>query len=900
MADPILATKLWWPTVQANLVPRSRLVHQINHNLDRKLTLLSAPAGFGKTTLLAEWLTQADDGCAWLSLDAHDNDLPRFLRYLVAALQTVDEGVGETAVSLLESPEPPDPHDIIASLINEIAGQNGRFILTLDDYHLIENPAIHDTLTYLLQHQPPQLHLIITSRADPRLPLSRLRVRQQMDEIRAADLRFTNEEAVTFLGQVWGLPLTPEQIAALEARTEGWIAGLHLAALAMQRFSSAQEITTFVNAFTGSHRTILDYLVDEVLHQQPPDVQNFLLQSAILDRLCADLCQALLETDEAPALLAQVEAANLFLIPLDNRSEWFRYHHLFAELLRHRLKQTQPDKPLLLHQRASQWYEQHGLTEEAIRHALAAHDEARAAALVESVRWEMRNRGEIATLRRWLDMLPAAVVESSGPLAVSRAWTLLMVGDMAGAEAYLERVIAPLLPQAPAHADWPVEVAVMRGQIALNQRQFHEAVAYCTAAQEKIPADQPRFRGALENILGHAYQMQGRLDLAAQSFTAAAEIATQTHNRFSVLSARAGQARLLELRGRLHEAESMWRAALPLVMDRRERPLPMAGLVQAGLARMYYEWNRLDEAQELAESAVQLAQQFRLGPIILFGALALSQIRQARGDCAGAHQVLAQADKTLRQSQMALLKLRFAAAAARLWLRQGDLAQAAAWADQFERQYGLEPAADPGDWFEFEYGLLARVWLAQGKLLETADLLTQLFAPAEAAGRNSQKIEIMIIQALLAQAQGKRETAVSLLERALTMAEPSGYVRLFVDEGQPLGALLAQVVLRETAVSPYAAQVLANFDAPQLAPVEPGETETAVPPHLAQWLAEPLSERETEVLRLVAAGLSNREIGERLVISVYTVKKHVENIHSKLYVNNRTQAVARARDLGLL
>ena len=923
MSAPILTTKLFIPALPSSRVPRQRLIEQLDAGLDRKLTLISAPAGFGKTTLLADWIgnyelrRMKDErevhnssliipnfDFAWLSLDENDNDPTLFLTYLVAALQTVDETLGETAVSLLQSPTPPAPQYILGDLINELAGRQARLVLTLDDYHVIDNKALHEALAYLLDHQPPQLHLIITSRADPPLPLSRLRVRQQMNEIRAADLRFTANEAAAFLQQAWGLNLTPADVTALEKRTEGWIAGLQLAALSMQTLADEAARTDFIANFTGSHRYVLDYLMDEVLQKQPPPIQDFLLHSAILERLSASLCQAVLQIEEAQTILEQLEAANLFLIPLDGHRQWYRYHQLFADLLRHRLKQTRPDLLPILHQRASQWHEQHGLTEEAIRHALAANDPARAAALIESVRWEMRNRGETVTLRRWLDLLPTPVVESSGPLAVSYAWALLMGGEMAAAEDYLARVIVPLLPQAPADADWPAEVAVMRGEFALAQRRFQEAVAYCTAARDKIPPDQPRFRGALENILGHAYQMQGQLDLAQQSFAAAAEVATQTNNRFSLLSARAGQARLLEVRGRLHEAEKLWRAALPLVLDRCERPLPVAGLVQVGLARVYYEWNRLDEAFNLAETAVQLGHQFGLGPVLLYSSLPLAQIRQARGDQAGAHQVLAQASQQLGQSQMALLDVRLAAAAARLWLRQGELTQAAAWAEQFTAQYGLAPAADPGDWFEFEYALLARIWLAQGRLPETADLVAQLLHGAETGGRTGYVIEALALQALVQRAQGETDEAVDTLGRALTLAEPEGYVRLFVDEGRPLGELLARIVVGKTAVSDYAARLLAAFEVePVSDEAQPAQEvmETAVVPKvdIAHWLVEPLSERELEALQLVAEGLTNRQIGERLYISTATVKKHMENIYGKLYVRNRTQAVARARELGL-
>lgn len=909
MFSPILITKLFIPALQGRRISRQRLMARLTEGASRKLTLICAPAGFGKTTLLAEWIEQqGQEGMvgearfAWLSLDEHDNDEMLFLRYLTAALQTVDEELGETAVALLESPQPPELHFLLTSLINEIAGRNGRLILILDDYHVIRNRAIHKALTFLLDHQPPQLHLVITSRADPPLPLARLRARQQMQEMREADLRFTYDEAAAFLHQVWNLQIDPAQIAALENRTEGWIAGLQLAALALQQLATPQEIADFVIAFSGSHRYILDYLLDETLRQQPPTVQNFLLQSSILDRFCAALCRAVLQMDEAAELLAQVEAANLFLVPLDGRREWFRYHHLFADLLRHRLKQTQPDKPPLLHRRASQWFARHAMTGDAIHHALTAGDAAQAAALVESARWELWNRGEISTLRRWSDLLPAEHIEASGSLAMGRAWTLMYSGRMAEAEAYLTRVVLPLLPQAPPDAEWPVELAVLRGQIALNHGQFDEALAYCLEAREKISGAPSRFHGSLELMLGHAYRMQGNQEAAAQAYAAAADSATQTNNRYSLLSALTSQATLAEIRGRLRQAETLWQKGLPLTYGRRGQLLPINGIPKVGLGRLYLEWNRLDEAAAFLEEAVQLARQAGLGPTVLNGAIALAQTRQARGDFTGAKAALRLAEEMMQRAQIALLDVRLDAAMALLWLRQGEQAQAAAWAEQFKRDFGLERAAEPGDWFVLEYAILARIWLAEGRAAEAEALLATLLEPAVRMERTGQAIEMLSLLALALHAQDRTDEAAATLGRALTLAEPEGYTRLFTDEGRPMGELLAQVALRETAVAPYVTRLLTTFDASLPAAPEPveAETETAVPPHLAHWLAEPLSGRETEVLKLVAAGLSNREIGERLVISVYTVKKHVENIHSKLYVNNRTQAVARARDLGLL
>lgn len=908
MSHPILTTKIWAPTVRPNLVDRPRLMGRLNDNLDRKLTLISAPAGFGKTTLLAKWLSQ-QRAVAWFSLDEQDNDLTLFLNYLIAALQTVDEYLGETAIALLQSPAPPSPQHILGILINKLATRNDRLILVLDDYHVIENKAIHDSLAYLLDRQPPQLGLIIASRADPPLPLSRLRVHQEMQEIRAVDLRFTVDEAAAFLQQVWGLNLAPADVAALENRTEGWIAGLQLAALAMQPLADNDARADFIANFTGSHRYVLDYLIDEALQKQPPEIQDFLLRTAVLDRLCAPLCQAVLTADDAQTTLEQLEAANLFLTPLDDRRQWYRYHRLFADLLRHRLKQTYPDQIADLHQRASQWCEQQELMGDAIRHALAAGDAARAGALVEAARWTLRNQGEIATLRRWLDLLPSEQVDSRGPLAMGRAWTLMYAGKMAETEAYFERVLPPLLAQEPADHDWHVELAALQGQIALNHGRFADALAYCLQAREQLPANQLRFRSTLEIMLGHAYRMQDRLDAAEEAYSCAATIAAQVDNRFSLLSALAAQAELAELRGQLRQADAIWQQAHHLAYDRHNQPLPIAGIPKVGLGRLAYERNQLDEAAAYLAEAMELARQAGLGPTVLNAAIALSQLRQAQGAPDEAHTALRQAEEVMQRAQMALLDLRLGAATARLWLRQGKMAKAGAWAEQLMTDYGLELATEPGDWFEFEYALLARIWLAQGRLAEASDLLAQLLPGASLTGRTGRIIEILALQALTQQARGDSETAFNTLTHALTLAKLEGYTRLFVDEGQPMGELLARVVLAETAVSAYAAQVLSAFEVnpmpghplPEvIKESEPAATPSKIAPDLAYWLAEPLSERELEALRLAAAGLTNRQIGQRLFIATATVKKHMENIYGKLYVQNRTQAVARGRELGLL
>lgn len=913
MTLPILTTKLFVPPRPANLIPRRRLIDALNAGLNHKLTLICAPAGFGKTTLAAAWRHALEGGelngvdssppCfAWLSLDESDNDPAHFLTYVIAALQRDHDGLGETAVSLLQSPQPPDFKHVVAYLINETAALPHQIVLVLDDYHLIDNPAIHDSIAYLLDNLPPQLHLAITTRIDPPLPLARLRARRQMTEIRADDLRFTTEEAAAFLQQMWHIDVSPRHVAALEARTEGWIAGLQLAALSMQRIEDARDIASFVDAFTGSHRYVLDYLLDEVLHQQPADVQDFLLRSAILQRLSAPLCNAVLETRNSQAMLERLEAANLFVVSLDERREWYRYHHLFADLLRHRLNQSQPELLPGLHRRAGEWYAAAGLVDEAVTHWLAAGEPERAAALVAEVRWQIHGRGEIATLQRWLDLLPPALVDGSGVLAPARAWMLLYEGRMADAEAHLARV-QPLLAAADAPGAWRGEMAVLQAQIALNHGDFPQALVHCRQARAQIPADQLIARSNMEILSGHTYRALGQLQEATQAYRAAGEIGAQTGDRYTVLSALTCRAALHEIQGQLSQAEASCREALAVAQDRRGRPLPSAAVPLIGLGRLNRERNRLDEAERYLQQALQLTQQARLGSIALDAAFALALVHMARGDWEQAHSALSQSKQFVQWAQVPLADLKVAAVQARLWLAQGNVAAAAGWTADFLATYGEKHAGEPGGWYDVEYGVVVRVWLAQEQFADARALLHKLLPAASETGRLGREIEFLGLLALAQQGSGAPEEAAQTLSRALTLAQPAGYVRIFADEGRPMGELLARVALVDTAVAPYVQQILAAIDP---APVmmeeeeEEGENGREAGADLGQWLAEPLSDREMEVLALVAEGLTNREIGARLVISPATVKKHVENIHGKLYVRRRTHAVARARELGLL
>lgn len=918
-----MRTKLFGSRLQPNLMMRQRLIVRLNQGVMHKFTLISAPAGFGKTTLLTEWrhsqqgvMAGSDSSpptFAWLALDSDDDDPVHFLRYVVAALQTVQEELGATALSLLQSPQPPAPQTVLGTLINEIAALPQRLVLVLDDYHTISNRAIHEALAYLLTHLPPQLHLAIATRVDPPLPLARMRVRGEMTELRAADLRFTTAEAATFLRECRQLDLQPAQVAALEARTEGWIAGLQLAALSLQHRHERAEVSTFVDAFTGSHRYVLDYLVDEVLAQQSTQVQQFLLCSAILKQICAEACNAILEIDDSQPMLEALEAANLFIVPLDEQRRWYRYHHLFAELLRHRLKQTQPDRVPELHRRASDWHQANDLIGEAIEHALAAADTARAVALVCQARWEVHGRGEVATLQRWLRLLPASVVQTTIPLALAQVWTLFYSGKLAEGAACLQQIQAHLCAdnavQTATLRMWHSELAILEAQAALNRGEIERAIAACLQARAALPDGQWVIASMVETVLGRAYRLRGDLAAAAQAYAAAATLGGRTNNPMAVLSGLCSQAALYEVLGQLHEAERLQQAAIALAIDETGRRVPLAGIPLLGLGKLYREWNRLETAAAWLEEAIALGRRAGLEGIVVDSVVTLALVHMAQG--ADAHATLRQGQEIVQRWQEPLTALRLAALAARLWLAQGNIAAAAAWADAILAEYSMKQLIAGGEQVEIEQTILARIWLAQGRVAEAQELLAQLLAAAEATGRKGRVVEVLVLQALAARAGGALAPAIDTLCQALQLAQPAGYVRVFADEGRPMGELVARVALEESPLALYARQLLPAFaaSAPESVPLEVGSAATdqttgqppqALSPEMAHWLAEPLSVREREVLALLAEGYNNREIGKRLIIAISTVKKHIEHIHGKLYVRSRTQAVARARTLGLL
>jgi LuxR family maltose regulon positive regulatory protein len=887
---PFLTTKLFIPPRRPrdSVVDRSRLTDCLAATDDQLLTLISAPAGFGKTTLLSEWIPHSEHCVAWLSLDPSDNDPSRFWAYVIAAVQTLRPDLGANALALLDSPQTPPIESILTLLLNDVAAFPDRFALVLDDYHVVETPAIHTALTFLLDHLPPHMHLMITSRSDPPLPLARWRARRQLTELRAADLRFTSEEAAAFLNRVMGLNLSADDIAALETRTEGWIAGLQLAALSMQ---GRDDVDGFIRSFTGSHTYIIDYLAEEVLQRQPEPIQSFLLQTSILDRLCGPLCDAVLASDDSQRLLDFLQHGNLFVISLDDKREWFRYHHLFADVLQARLRQTRLDLIPELHGRASVWHEQQGFLTDAIGHAFRAKDVERAASLIERAAPTWLEISSIRTLRSWLESLPEDIVRARPHLNLAYALALAQMGDLADFEVRVQEtddmVRASDSLASSERYDLLGEIAALRARSGMNRNELPD-VDRLQAALALVSADNARVRALLSLAIGHTKRMTGNLAEAASFFEQAAGFAQQRNDKVQAVYTLGFLADLQEMQGHLQQAAATHHRALQLATAADGKLLPTAATALIGLGNLSREWNDLAQAERYLRQSLEIGRQSGVEAVELHSAIALALVGQARGNSNEADEMIRRAAAIAQKWNMPPTIVRVAALETRLWLMRGQWRAAAHWAQANSIGADDELSA----LLEFEHCTLARVMIARQKWDDAQQLLSRLLLAAERAGRLGRVIEILALQALAAYAQGDTAGAVDALERALTLAEPEGYIRTFVDEGEPIRLLLERVKAEDRGMKEYAAQLLAAFKV-----MDKLHPSAFIP---QPSLVESLSERELEVLRLIADGLSNHEIADKLVIGLGTVKTHINNIFGKLDVKSRTQAVARARELNLL
>jgi LuxR family transcriptional regulator, maltose regulon positive regulatory protein len=896
---PILTTKLYRPRTRADLVARPHLLNKLTEAARRPLTLVSAPAGFGKSTLLAAWLEESGGRVAWVSLDEGDNDPIRFWTYCIAALQTVEPALGADLRPVLLAPQLPAIETILTPLLNDLAAQSEPITLVLDDYHVIDAAAIHEAITFLIEHLPPLTHLVIAGRTNPPLPLSRLRARGQLAEIRAADLRFSGAEVAHLVQEVVGQPLSAPDLAALEARTEGWVAGLQLAGLSLRARS---DVSGFIQAFTGSHAYIIDYLVEEVLQRLPAETERFLIQTAVLDRLCGPLCEAVTGAAGAQRMLEQFERDNLFLIPLDTQRQWYRYHNLFADVLRHRLRQVQPALVAELHLRAARWLADNGWLPEAISHAFAAQVPEEAACLIEREAEATLMRGEYMTLQGWLGRLPEAVFQAHPRLCLFWASSLIITHDLEAAQRWLALAETAAGAEAtPVETELLAEVAAIRAGIALNRGDFGATRASAEQALAALPERSQRLRGEVMLHLGLAQSWSLNPAAAVQAYAEAGRLALVAGDLHTALLALFNQGSQHFMQGRLQQAAATYRNALQIAAEQGAARIPITSALHRGLAELHYEWNELESAATHLQEALERGERGGLPRVMVLNDLALARLCFARGESAAA---LSAIDQALRLAEVHELPPRYAsppaAFQARLWLALGDQEAAAAWA----RAADLDLMGERNYLYEAEYITLARVHLAQGRPGEAQALLAQLRAEAAAVQRVNSIIEILVVETLAWVGQGDRRQAGSVLERAVRLGLSGGYVRTFVDEGtvlqQVLGGLRTGVT--EPALLAYIDRLCAAF-APLAEAVATPAKGTAPAPGLppgVEPLIEPLSERELEVLRFVATGLSDRQVAETMIVAIGTVKRHLNNIYGKLGVHSRTQALARARDLGLL
>ena len=938
----ILATKLYLPPPRPKVVPRPRLIERLSEGLHRKLTLISAPAGFGKSTLASEWVATCERPTAWLALDEADNDLTRFLAYLVATLQTIAPTIGQGVLRVLQAPQPPSAEVMLTALLNEITTLPDHFVLVLDDYHVIDAPLVDQALTFLLEHLPPQMHLVIATREDPPLPLARLRAQGQLTELRAADLRFTPAEAADFLNRVIGLSLAVADIAALEDRTEGWIAGLQLAALSLQ---GHQDVAGFIRAFAGDNRYVVDYLIEEVLQRQPESVRSFLLHTAILDRLNGPLCDAVTGQPGGKARLETLQRGNFFLIPLDDKRHWYRYHHLFAEVLQMHLMTEQTDQVPTLHRRASEWYEQHGSAADAIRHALAGGDFERAADLIELAVPAMSRSRQEATLLGWLKALPDELVRARPVLGVAYAHVLMASGELEGVEARLqdaerwlnttadmgERPDASSAEMVVVDKEefrrLPGMIAIARAGLALARGDVPGTVTYAQRALDLAPEDDHMTRGGAAGFLGLAYWTSGELEAAHRTYADGMASLQKAGNISDAINGATTLAAIRIAQGRLHDAMRTYEQALQLAM---EHGTP--GFAVRGTADMYVGMSEiLRERNDLHAATQHLLRSKEMGEHTGFPEnryrwrVAMARIRHAQGDLEGALEMLDEAER-LYMSDFSPNVHPIAAWKTRVWVAQGRLAEALGWA----RKQGLSAEDELSYLREFEHITLARILLARygsdhidSAIHEAIGLLERLLKAAQEGGRMGSVIEILLLQALAQHMQGDIPAALLPLGQALTLAEPEDYVRIFLDEGEPMRLLIedlrGKIVDGSFAVSqsqpmellPYIERLLRSFStgqtattdqqhSPALAPVGRRLGVQVSPILPIENLVEPLSQRELEVLRLLKTELSGPEIARELTIALSTVRTHTESIYSKLNVKTRRAAVKRAIELNLI
>lgn len=875
MSEPLLATKLYSPQLPSRVIQRRSLLELLEsgRSPDKRLILISAPAGYGKTTLVCDWLQNVSHSC-WLSLEKGDNDVRIFFTYLVASLQKAFPELFVEAQELLEIPQLPPLQAVLTSIVNDLASIEEDFVVILDDYQSIRMTIIHDGVAFLLDHLPPNKHIVITTRADPALPLHRYRSRQQMVEIRAEDLRFSIEEVSRYMQGIGDIPLNDYELATLETRTEGWVAGLQMAAISLRR---KQDKELFIHALAGTNRFILDYLVEEVLSTQPDTVQRFLMETAILNRLCASLCEALTKIgeDASQEILQNLERANLFIIPLDDERSWYRYHHLFQDLLVMRLKQSLPEKLNSLHRSAADWYESHGWMSEAVQHSIEGANFERAADLVEQHTLQLFGQGKLDQLVGWIRKLPTELSARRPWLTIYQAWALAFAGNIPEAQQMIETTIDNLEDSKPSpHTQKKLmaEIHAIRGVLFAMSGNHQGVLALAGMLDGKFPPESLFARSALLWSIGYACRMDGQLERAATAFQEMLKIGRQIDNLWTLATGFADLGMVLRLSGRLQDADTAYREGLQIMRQAGANGLGFVGRLESFLANTLYEQEKVDEAAQLIADSIRHNQLWN-NPNHLAHAYFTEARIQFTQDEDAAELALKSAEAiAAHASLVASLRAGIEALRIRFWLTQGRLEEANHWADS----HPLSDKTPPPNVEAFDIYVMARarIWIAQGNFLDAWKLLQELETSARSGGRNNTLIETLILMALAAP---KPATALDCLESALELGVPKGYRRIFLDEGEKLTELLSRLRGRSALIGPLLGDKTNKSRLEGL-----------------------LTARELEILRAMAEGLSNKEIGRKLFVSQGTVKAHSAAIYRKLEVVNRAGAIARAKDLNLL
>jgi LuxR family maltose regulon positive regulatory protein len=899
--ETILQTKLYRPRTPQYFIPRPHLVAKLNDNLCAqasvfryRFSLISAPAGYGKSILLSEWSNQSQIPTIWLSLDASDSDVQRFWSHFIAALRAIFPLINVSSFVSLHTEKNSDVQQVLDEWINQITQRSEPFVFILDDYHLISDPSVHQSLAYWIDHSPPQMQLVIATRSDPPLPLSRLRGRGQLFELRTDNLRFSIEEIATFLNRAMHLDLSPESIVALETRTEGWIAGIQMVALSLQR-RSPQEIARFIDNFTGSHRYILDYLTDEVLLQQSERIQTFLLHTCILDRFTSSLCAAVTGQTDSQRLLDQLESANLFVIPLDEERRWYRYHHLFANMLFQRLERLQPDMVPELNRLASQWCEQNDFVIDALRYALISGDAIRVARLVAHNVLAMMEFGELKTLERWLNTLPEEAVRTSPWLNLARAWLLTSIGQLDNAEHLLTRAQAALVSSADPSSEHNQGIKgnllAVRAYISGLRGDYCRTIQYARECLEYVPQADYWMRSWGNVTLAYALAHCGQPEGAEKKLAEALQISRETGASHVHILALNNYASIKLSKGYLSQAAEIFQQAIQhdqSYSNRTGQHMPIAGYAYTHLAKITCEWNDLEAADAYIKDGLRICEDWGEPQLLSSGYLCLAEIRAEHSDWAGAHEAIAKAKQAVGNLAIDYSKY-IAPLQALIHLLSGDMAAARYWS---ACEADISNTQSDSSENRFSSYVFSRILFAHGELEAAFDRLFHLFKEAQSTGDKLSMIRALILQTLILDKQRKPKQALDTLTQALSLAEPDGYVRSFLTYGATLEHLLMKAARRGISAQ-YAHRLLETFQsAPQLYGIKSMKVGLS--------LDEPLSERELQVLRLIANHLTRPQIAQQLIVSENTVRTHLKNIYLKLDAHSRAEAICRAREFGIL